>query len=108
MIKQILTFGWESKFFLFQSLHSEGGQLRVTMANGNVMTIPLTDDQDDPNGINITEELTRSGVWKSLPGNDATVTSFSEIKVPKNDDAPEENDENGIELTFTKKPYEDA
>lgn len=53
-----------------KSLHSEGGQLRVTMANGNVMTIPYGDEENI--GLNITEELTRSGVWKSLAGNGST------------------------------------
>lgn len=43
------------------------------MANGNVMTIPvdatLSELPDASSGINITEELTRTSVWKSLPGN---------------------------------------
>lgn len=94
-------------------MHSEGGQLRVPLANGNLMTIPIPmTDEVDPNGINITEELTRSGVWKSLAGNDSrkvknrghksSVTSVNEV-VPKID-----QDDQGIEMTFSKKPYEDA
>ena len=37
------------------------------MANGNVMTIPIA--EESPNEINITDELTRTSVWKSLSGN---------------------------------------
>ena len=40
--------------------------MRFKMANGNVMTIPITEDEHE---INITEELTRTSVWRSLPGN---------------------------------------
>ena len=51
------------------------------MANGNVMTIPLADDEVDDSSstsnimtssggiLNITEEITRTSVWRSLPGN---------------------------------------
>jgi hypothetical protein len=39
--------------------------IEVPMANGNIMKIPCTNDSD----INISEEMNRSGVWKSLEGN---------------------------------------
>ena len=66
----------------FQSLHSQASirVKRVTMANGNVMTIPLAGDEVDDSSssnimtssggiLNITEEITRTSVWRSLPGN---------------------------------------
>ena len=45
------------------------------MASGNIMMIPVADDQGDSDtnmdssGINITEQINSSGVWTSLVGN---------------------------------------
>ena len=38
--------------FSLQSIHSEGSQLRVTLVNGNVMNIPLTDSTASAGIIN--------------------------------------------------------
>jgi hypothetical protein len=37
--------------------------IEVPMANGNIMKIPVSKDGSE---INISEEMNRSGVWKSL------------------------------------------
>ena len=47
------------------------------MANGNVINIPVADEVDSSSSnitssggiLNITEEITRTSVWRSLPGN---------------------------------------
>ena len=49
-----------------QSLRYTSSGIEVAMANGNVMKIPVTENNSD---INISEEMNRSGVWKSLEGN---------------------------------------
>ena len=41
--------------------------IEVSMANGNVLKIPVSGN-DQSADINISEELSRSGVWKSLEG----------------------------------------
>ena len=94
--------------FPFQSLHSamsDGGQLRFTMANGNVMTIPLTGEVDGESTIpvassariNITEELTRSGVWQSLAGKESRPKKKTHHK---NHQVTKQEDVEGIELSF--------
>ena len=95
----------------FQSLHSasETSRLRLAMANGNVMTIPLNDGDGAENvksvGINITDELTRTGVWRSLAGGNQSKSmknsqkTWNQMNVDKEKN---QNDENGIELTFVK------
>ena len=42
------------------------------MPSGNVMTIPFDEDQIDSSnfGINITHEINRTSVWRSMSGND--------------------------------------
>ncbi|CAB4064126.1 Electrogenic sodium bicarbonate cotransporter 1,Anion exchange protein 4,Sodium-driven chloride bicarbonate exchanger,Electroneutral sodium bicarbonate exchanger 1,Sodium bicarbonate cotransporter 3,Electrogenic sodium bicarbonate cotransporter 4,Anion exchange protein 3 [Lepeophtheirus salmonis] len=45
------------------SLRYTKSSIEVPMANGNVIKIPLD------SGINISEEMNRSGVWRSLEGN---------------------------------------
>ena len=47
--------------------------IEVPMANGNVMKIPCED-----NNINISEEMNRSGVWKSLEGSGTSLSNTSE------------------------------
>ena len=97
--------------FPFQSLHSamsDGGQLRFTMANGNVMTIPLTDEVDgeiaipvaSSAGINITEELTRSGVWQSLAGKESRPKKKTHHKNHQVTKQKDNKDVEGIELSF--------
>jgi len=46
------------------------------MANGNIMMIPVAEDEQSgdgdnnaESGINITEQINSSGVWTSLVGN---------------------------------------
>ena len=45
------------------------------MANGNIMMIPVPEEQSkyesktEETGINITEQINSSGVWTSLVGN---------------------------------------
>ena len=61
------------------SLMVTSGGIAVPMANGNVMMLPLPEeDLEGPevgvapiatSDINITEEVNRSGVWTSLEGN---------------------------------------
>jgi len=46
------------------SLRYTNSGIEVPMANGNVIKIPCNNDSD----INISEEMNRSGVWKSLEG----------------------------------------
>lgn len=48
------------------SLRYTGSGVEVPMANGNVMKIPVASDLPE---INISEEVNRSGVWKSLEAN---------------------------------------
>ena len=57
------------------SLRYTESSVEVPMANGNVIRIPIdsepaksTNDSD----INISEEMNRSGVWKSLEGSGST------------------------------------
>lgn len=68
----------EDKKSIMSADTDASGHLRVTMANGNVMTIPLSTEEEHEevegltktdSNINITEELIKTGVWKSLPGN---------------------------------------
>jgi len=66
---------------------NKGGNLRYTnsgvevpMANGNVIKIPVTSDLPQ---INISEEVNRSGVWKSLEGYNATSTKVEETELSK-------------------------
>ena len=66
---------------MLQSIHSEASALRFKMANGNVMTIPITEDENE---INITEELTRTSVWRSLPGNSVQNEKRKSRKCTKN------------------------
>ena len=42
------------------------------MPSGNVMTIPFDEDQVDSSnfGINITHEINRTSVWRSMSGSD--------------------------------------
>ena len=42
------------------------------MPSGNVMTIPFDEDQVDSSnfGINITHEINRTSVWRSMSGNE--------------------------------------
>ena len=54
--------------FLFRSY----GSFRI-LANGNVVKIPVASDIPE---INISEEVNRSGVWKSL---EANVTASSNV-----------------------------
>ena len=104
--------------FPFQSLHSamsDGGQLRFTMANGNVMTIPLTDEVDGESAIpvassariNITEELTRSGVWQSLAGKKSRPKKKTHQKNHQLTKKEENKDVEGIELGFKSNLNED-
>ena len=76
--------------FTFQSIHSEGSHLRVKMANGNVMKIPIS--EESPNEINITEELTRTSVWKSLSGTN-TESSPKKRHKKSNKIAPTESEQ---------------
>jgi len=48
------------------SLRYTNSGLEVPMANGNVIKIPMTNDLPD---INISEEVNKSGLWKSLEAN---------------------------------------
>ena len=48
-----------------QSLRYTASSIEVPMANGNVMKIPISEQSSD---INISEEMNKSGVWKSLEG----------------------------------------
>ena len=54
------------------SLRYTHSSIEVPMANGNVMKIPLGNDNND---INISEEVNRSGVWKSLEGSSTNLES---------------------------------
>ena len=81
------------------------------MANGNVMTIDLSDSPNSA-GINITEELTRTSVWRSLPGNEKRykrnrrnhLELKDEIKenIDKEEGDDDNDDEGGIKLNFTR------
>ena len=50
------------------SLRYTESSIEVPMANGNVMKIPMDGQQSFNSDINISEEMNRSGVWKSLEG----------------------------------------
>ncbi len=57
-----------------QSLRYTESSIEVPMANGNVMKIPITDNAD----INISEEMNKSGVWKSLEGSSTSLENKAE------------------------------
>jgi hypothetical protein len=40
--------------------------LHIPMASGNIMKVPLAAVQEEDDPINITTELTRSGMWKHI------------------------------------------
>ena len=48
-----------------------GAKLEVPLANGNVVKFPVSDLPE----INISEEVNRSGVWKSLEGSNTSLES---------------------------------
>ncbi len=50
------------------SLRYTESSIEVPMANGNVMKIPIADSD-----INISEEMNKSGVWKSLEGSSTNI-----------------------------------
>jgi len=50
--------------------------VEVPMANGNVIKIPVTSDLPQ---INISEEVNRSGVWKSLEGSSTKLEAETEL-----------------------------
>jgi sodium bicarbonate transporter 10 len=58
------------------SISVTSGGIAVPMANGNIMMIPVAEDEKNyeagsngETGINITEQINSSGVWTSLAGN---------------------------------------
>ena len=97
------------------------------MANGNVINIPVADEVDSSSSnitssggiLNITEEITRTSVWRSLPGNGKCKKRKKhhpkEVKEDNHkqmDDVNEKNDgnvndtdddEGGIRLKFASK-----
>lgn len=46
------------------------------MANGNVMKIPI--GEGESSDINISEEMNKSGVWKSLEGSSTSLENKAE------------------------------
>ena len=68
-----------------QSLRYTASSIEVPMANGNVMKIPISGDQSGSGGgassdINISEEMNRSGLWKSLEGSSGNLESGADSK----------------------------
>lgn len=63
-----------------QSLRYTESSIEVPMANGNVMKIPISGEGGNGNGsdINISEEMNKSGVWKSLEGSSNSLESKAE------------------------------
>ena len=51
-----------------QSIRYTQSGIELPMANGNVMKIPMSSSSNDDYDINISEEMNKSGVWKSLDG----------------------------------------
>ena len=49
-------------------LRYTNSSIEVPMANGNIMKIPVPCEDND---INISEEMNRSGVWKSMEAGNA-------------------------------------
>ena len=71
------------------SLRVTAGGIAVPMANGNIMMIPVSEDDEDeyntcepPGGasINITEQINSSGMWTSLEGNTSTSNNKKDKK----------------------------
>ena len=55
------------------SLRYTKSSIEVPMANGNVMKIPIGENEgNNSSDINISEEMNRSGVWKSLEGSNSS------------------------------------
>jgi hypothetical protein len=61
------------------SVSVTSGGIAVPLANGNIMMIPVAEEQGKYNedskvetGINITEQINSSGVWTSLVGNNTS------------------------------------
>ncbi len=50
------------------------------MANGNVMKIPISENEGNNSygDINISEEMNKSGVWKSLEGSSNSLEAKAE------------------------------
>jgi len=49
--------------------NASSGNVAIPLANGNILKIPVdkfSTDQDKPCTINITEQLAKSGAWKSI------------------------------------------
>jgi hypothetical protein len=49
--------------------NASSGNVAIPLANGNILKIPVdkfNTDQDKPCAINITEQLAKSGAWKSI------------------------------------------
>ena len=49
--------------------NASSGNVAIPLANGNILKIPVdkfNSEQDKPCAINITEQLAKSGAWKSI------------------------------------------
>ena len=52
--------------------NASSGNVAIPLANGNILKIPVdkfSAEQDKPCAINITEQLAKSGTWKSIDQN---------------------------------------
>lgn len=59
-----------------QTEYEQSANLRISLANGNVMKIPLTK-------INITEEVNKTGIWKQVNDLNSTNEKTKEPKIIK-------------------------
>eukprot|EP00096_Caligus_rogercresseyi_P001661 TRINITY_DN1279_c0_g1_i1.p1 TRINITY_DN1279_c0_g1~~TRINITY_DN1279_c0_g1_i1.p1 ORF type:complete len:798 (+),score=183.56 TRINITY_DN1279_c0_g1_i1:38-2395(+) len=88
------------------SLRYTSSSIEVPMANGNVMKIPLD------TGINISEEMNRSGVWRSLEGNNGESTTPPQEDSEKNTSHKKrmsvvnEEDDGGIRIKVDRHQFE--
>ena len=73
--KNVPSSSYERTLQCRASVSVTSGGIAVPLANGNIMMIPVAeneqsgDGENNGDGINITEQINSSGVWTSLVGN---------------------------------------
>ncbi|XP_071744277.1 electroneutral sodium bicarbonate exchanger 1 isoform X31 [Lepeophtheirus salmonis] len=88
------------------SLRYTKSSIEVPMANGNVIKIPLD------SGINISEEMNRSGVWRSLEGNNGENSHIYDEEKEKQSSHKKrmsvvnEEDDGGIQIKVERHQFE--
>nr|XP_042908691.1 sodium bicarbonate cotransporter 3 isoform X2 [Parasteatoda tepidariorum] len=63
--------------------NASSGNVAITLANGNILKVPVEKFKDDPDqsAINISEQLNKSGIWQSIDQKAQNVPVVNEPKV---------------------------